>query len=1388
MFDKVKIVLRTTILLFVLISCLLANAETGSYFFTRIDINHGLSNNQIHCILKDSKGFMWFGTNSGLNRYDGYSFKIFKNTPSDSFSLTDNRIAGLFEDNFGKIWVILNESFNVYDPVTERFSQESEIFHKDAGIPVEKITNVQKDKDGNIWFISDQSLLFMYSPLSDSILYFKHIPGNERSIQADEITSIASDSKSDIWMIGSHGILEKIDHNTHDVVYRSEYLYEDYSEWTDLRLFIDKDDDLWIYSTSSADGAFFFDCKKMKFIHFLQKSAKHSISNDIVNAILQDNKGTIWIGTDHGGINLIDKKNFSVQVILNDPDDIRSISQNSITALYNDNEGIVWVGTFKKGVCYYHKNLFKFALFRHKPNAPNSLPYNDINCFQEDEKGNLWIGTNGEGLIYYDRGENTFSQFKHNPENPRSLSNDVIVSMLYDSQHTLWLGTFYGGLNQYIPPDFIHYRHNSENPSSIANDLIWDLIEDSKNNIWIGTLGAGLDLLHKEEGTFYHYRDGEPNSVHSGFILSIIEDRNGNIWLGTAHGIDFYDTRANRFIHYYNDPSDTSSLSSNSVVELLEDKRGDIWIATPGGLNVFNTKTKTFVRFSMEDGLPDNNILSLAEDNSGNIWMGTGNGISNLKVNYDSLTGRCKYDIINYSESDGLQGKEFNFSAALKTRKGELIFGGPDGFNMFHPEKLTRNNVPPVVVFTNFQILNKNIEIGEKVNGRVIFDQSLSTTREVSLKHFENVITIEFAALNYIHPEENEYAYMLEGFNKIWMKTNSFNRKATYTNLDPGEYTFFVRASNNDGVWNNAGTALKIIVLPPFWKTKAAILFYILLLLGALFTLRKLVLVRERIKFKNEQEKKESQRRHELDLLKIRFFTNVSHEFRTPLSLIITPLEKMLKQGSKNDQHPQLQMIHRNAKRLLNLVNQLLDFRRMEVQKINLKPSYGNIVEFINEIFQSFNDLSEKKNIKFEFNSTCEEFYTYFDKDKLEKIIFNLLSNAFKFTPEGGHVEIDLGIENNLNPKEPGQSDKGNITIQVKDTGIGIRKSKIDKIFDRFFQSEEDGSLVNYGSGIGLSLTKEFVQLHKGKIYVESEPGEGSTFKIVLPILSDPAGESSHTHASYEKLDEHLKYEEETQSSGKSNKALVLLVEDNDDFRFYLKDNLSNKYSIIEAANGKEGLKQAIANLPDLIVSDIMMPEMDGLELCQQLKNEITTSHIPVILLTARMSEQKRTEGYETGADEYITKPFSFEILESRMKNLILQRERIKNSFQKHFKIEPGEIGITSLDEKLIKKALEEVEKNMSNPEFSVEKLSRELGMSRVHLYKKLTALTGKTPIEFIRIMRLKRAAQYLEKSQLTVSEVAYEVGFNDPRYFSRYFKSEFGILPSQYANSGKKT
>lgn len=1383
--------MRSTLLfVFTFFTALIIKAESDLYSFSRIDVNQGLSNNQVQCFYKDRQGFIWIGTNSGLNRYDGYSFRIYKSDPSDSSSIADNRISYIFEDNFGKLWVGNGGNFRTYDPDTERFSSESVIFSKNRDIPNDSLDNIIQDNFGDIWFISVSKGVFHYIRESDSVVHLKSETGNTVSISSNSISSVIREKDSSIWIVSNYGILEKLNQVTHEVAYRNDMIHLHYDQWMELKMYIDKDDDIWISSRNNAIGAYLFNPSSKEFIHYHKEAPVHKLNNNIVTAIVEDNQGIIWIGTDHGGLNLLNKTDNSLTILQHNPDDERSISHNSIISLYRDNEGIIWVGTYKKGACYYHKNLYKFKLVKHQPNNPASLPYDDVNVFQEDEKGNLWIGTNGEGLCYFQRNRNIFTQYKHDPDNTQSLSNDIIVSMLYDRQNRLWLGTYYGGLNLYDGSRFTHFAHNPTDSLSLADDRVWDIFQDSRGNIWIGTLGSGLDRLNDDLKTFTHFPAFVPNSIHSNYVSHITEDQEGKLWIGTAHGIDIFDYESREFNHLIHDQGDTNSLSSNLIAYILIDSRKLVWIGTYSGLTIFDPKQEKYYRYYREDGLPDNSILSLVEDKMGFVWIGTGNGISRISLVMDTVSGNPEIICMNFTEADGLQGKNFNDGAVYKTSKGEIIFGGADGFNIFYPESIPYNLNEPSILITGLQIFNDNIKVGQKVNGRVLLKNSISTIEAITLKHSEDVISIEFTALNYIHPEKNEFEYKLEGFNKNWLTTKSNDRKATYTNLDPGEYMFRVRASNNDGIWNKEGVRLKIIVKPPVWKTKAAIVVYIFLLLGALIFFRRLVLLRERLKIQNEQERQEARRRHELDLLKIRFFTNVSHEFRTPLSLIITPLEKMLKKTGDESQRSQLKLIYRNSRRLLNLVNQLLDFRRMEVQEIVLKPAYGNIVEFIKEIYQTFTDLSEKKNIQFKFDSSLKDYFTYFDHDKIEKIVFNLLSNAFKFTPEGGTVTIELSI--NLpeflhNSQEPDSS--GNMILRVEDNGIGIAKENLDKIFDRFFQNDMPGSMVSQGSGIGLSLTREFVKLHKGTIDVDSEPGKGSCFIVKLPLINKGEDEEESSELEVEVSPAgKFAVTDEALSEQPSDKYLILLVEDNDDFRFYLKDNLKGRYNLMEAANGKEGLQKATSSLPDLIVSDIMMPEMDGIELCRLLKTNPETSHIPIILLTARMSQDVKQEGYETGADDYITKPFSFEMLESRIHNLIKQRERIKKSFQKHFKIEPGEIGITSLDEKLMNKALATVEEHMSDSEFSVEKLSRELGMSRVHLYKKLTSLTGKTPIEFIRIMRLKRAAQYLGKSQLTVSEIAFEVGFNDPRYFSRYFKAEFGMLPSQYIQIQKKS
>lgn len=1355
-------------------------AQNSQYKFVRLDNKQGLSHNQVTSIYKDSKGFMWFGTMSGLNRFDGYKFKVFKHSIQDSTSISDNFIQNITEDNDHNLWVNTRNGVNIYNPQTESFQRSPSVLLKRFDLTRLTFKTLWKDRLGNVWGIGSTSGIYIQEAKTGKMIRLSHKDNDTTSLKSNIVASVKEDLNDNYWVIHQDGIIEKIQKKSFKVVFRSYELQNQHlGNLTDLELFIDKDNDLWILPGESR-GLYYLNTHNKTFLHITKDSPNCKLNTNIVRHITQDNQGIIWIGTDHGGINLLNKKDFTVRYLLNNPEDDKSISQNTINSMYKDDQGIIWIGTFKNGISYYHENLIKFQLIKHQLNNLQSIDFDDVNCFAEDAKENLWIGTNGGGLIYYDRHSGHFSSYVHQATNPNSLSNDIILSLYLDNTQKLWIGTYFGGLDIFDGKRFHSFRNNPCDPQSIADDRIWRVFEDSKSNIWIGTLGGGLDQFNRQKETFLHYRNGDINSVRSPYVICFQEDKDKNIWIGTADGIDVLLNQTGRFMHYEHETNNPQSLSNNNVTAILEDSRKWIWVATREGLNLFNKEKGTFKVYREEDGLPDNAIVALLEDNSHNLWVSTPNGLSCISVAKMS-DGGCSASFKNYDEADGLQGKAFNENAAFKTRKGELVFGGANGINIFQPSEIKTNKTIPAVILTDFLIFNRSVKVNERFDGRVILKRAICEAKELDLKYSENIFSIEFTALNFIHPEKNRYMYKLEGFNEDWMKADGKNRKATYTNLNPGKYIFRVKASNNDNYWNEQGISITITVLPPFWKTKFALFIYILLIIGALLLSRTILLERARLKFRLEQERRESQQSHELDMMKIKFFTNISHEFRTPLTLIITPLEKIIKNTKDDELKQHLGLIFRNAKRLLNLVNQLLDFRRMEVQELKLAPTRGNIVEFIKEISYSFSDISEKKNIQFTFLSEVGAFETYFDQDKLEKILFNLLSNAYKFTPEQGAVSVELRLVHDFS--DAYQSQGKQLEIRVKDSGIGIEPEKHEKIFERFFQNELSGNIINQGSGIGLSITREFVKLHKGTITVESEPGNGSCFIILLPLQS--AGGIITNKPTSEGISENFERENRTSESTLTiegnDKPVILIIEDNEDFRFYLKDNLKDSYYVLNASNGKDGWRQILSHVPDLVVSDIMMPEITGIELCQKIKNDTRTSHIPVILLTARHAEEQKLEGFQSGADDYITKPFNFEILELRIKNLISQRESLRNAFQKQIVINPSEISVTSLDEKLILKAISTVEKNISNPDFSVEELSRELAMSRVHLYKKLLSLTGKSPIEFIRVIRLKRAAQLLEKSQLSISEIAYEVGFNNPKYFTKYFKTEFGVLPSQY-------
>jgi signal transduction histidine kinase/ligand-binding sensor domain-containing protein/DNA-binding response OmpR family regulator len=1342
----------------------------SNYSFSKIDIEDGLSHNQVNSIVKDSDGFLWFGTVSGLNRYDGYSFKVFRRQPNSSSSLYNNSIYSLYELPDGKIWVTTGAGACIYNSYTEKFDSASN-YLSSLGLPLGGVlnsgVNIVKGNNGRYWFLYDSLGLYRYSDGEKKAKLFR------RSNPSEKIASVTETKDGKLWLMYQDGLLEQYDLKSNKIIFSSNALQKLNKNNISYSLLADNDGDLWLWYFGY--GALLFHPANNSIRQFNETSFPSRLNSNLVSKIVQDDKGYIWVATDHGGVNLIDKKNnFSVTYLMNDPKDPKSLSQNSLPVIYKDDDGIIWLGTYKQGINYLNSNIVRFPHYYHNESNAKSLQYDDVNRFAEDKSGNIWIGTNGGGLIYFDRKKNTFKQYLHDPNNINSLSNNVIVSLCIDHEDKLWIGTYYGGLNCFDGKKFTHYKHNDNDPSSLADDKVWEIFEDREKKLWIGTLGKGLDRFDRSSNRFEHYqfKAGEQSPLRSNFVSAIIQDKKGNLWIGTDQGIAVFEKNTTTPTFY---PNEKISLSSNVVTALSEDSNGRIWVGTMDGLNLFDEKTKSFQIFTTSDGLPDNMIFNILEDDHQKLWISTPDGLCSVALTQKD--NRPGFTVVHYDATNDLQNREFNDNAALKTRTGELFFGGPSGFNIINPDKIAKPVYHPKIIFTGLQILNTYVQPGKEINGRILLKKALSKLETIELKYKENLFTIEFASLDFSHGSLGKYAYMLKGFNSDWLYADGSQRRVTYTNLDPGHYTFKLKVLNPDGVWSNEKT-LQINIAPPFWRTPIAYAIYLLAAIGILFLARKITLDRAHMRFEMQQQRREAERAHAIDQLKTKFFTNVSHEFRTPLSLIISPLDKIIKNEKDEDQKKQLNLVHRNAKRLLNLVNQLLDFRKIEVQGLKLHPSIGDIVQFAKDTSYSFTDIAEKKGIQFSFASNVDNLEIYFDKDKIEKILFNLLSNAFKYTPDNGTVSVKLVHA----PRNDGK--EGTVSIEVQDNGIGIPADKQERIFERFFQTDVPDSMVNQGTGIGLAITKEFVRLHNGVITVHSEPDKGTCFKVVLPAkkIHETFVQPVANPVSIE--DAEQINVAESQANGK--KKTIVIAEDNEDLRFYLKENLRSQYHVEEAANGKEGWEKIKLINPDLVVSDIMMPFMDGIELAKKIKTDTLTAHIPVILLTAMGSEEKQIEGFEVGVNDYITKPFTFEILASRIKNLLAQQKLLQKRFQKQIEVNPSEVTVTPVDEKFLKQALEIVERYIDNPDFSVEDFSREMYMSRVALYKKILSLTGKAPLEFIRSIRLKRAARLLEKSGMSVAEIAYEVGFNNPKNFTKYFKEEFKVLPSQYA-AGKK-
>jgi len=1344
----------------------LSSAFAQDRLFAHLDLRQGLSHAHVSSIYRDNQGFIWIGTESGLNRFDGYKVRVFRNDSSDSTSLPHDYITGLFKMPDGKMGVVTPRGACLYDPASETFSARPKDFQTYAISHPRNLRNAVPDAKGNYWFLIDGNGLVCFNEKSRKGISFESIGHDDTSIGSNSVTSLMHHADGSYWIAHSDGMVENFVFENRTIGVKSRHNFFNHrrlskNDHLNCLLATDRSGDVWVFSTNYDMGVAFLDKREGR-IHYLGKTfGTPRLSSDMITGVTEDSSGRIWIANGQNGIDVLDKKAYTVTHIDHVSEQEHGLSHNAITTLVKDSDGMIWAGTYKGGAHYFHESIRQFPLVN-RHTRPHGLPFEDVNAFVEDAKGNLWLGTNGGGLIYFDRAKKIFSSYRHDPNNPHSLSNDVVVSLCLDHQNQLWIGTFLGGLNRFDGQKFTRYQHNPGHPGSLPGRSVWELFEDSRHQLWIGTLDGGLCRFDPIKNTFSSYHHPKQRALYSTYVPTIFEDSKGNMWFGTSTGIDVLKEADGGMVHYEAEPDNPSSLASNDIFGILEDAKGRIWIGSRGGLSLWQAKSNTFVNFGEKQGLPDDAIISMLEDESGRLWLATPNGLSCATIS--SKKAGLKVSFTNYSEMDGLQGRQFTEDAALRTRAGELIFGGANGFNLFRPRELGGNRMVPRLAFTDFQLFNRSVRPG------------VSTNPSIVLKASDNVFSIEFAALSFIQPGKNQYKYKLEGFNQEWLTTDASDRKVTFTNLDAGDYVFRVIASNNDGLWNRKGISLHIRVLPPFWKSPIAYFLYAVAIILLLLATRRMIQERERMKFAIRQTREEARRSQELDMLKTKFFTNVSHELRTPLSLILAPVEKLSERAVGGEDRRQFELIQRNAKRLLNLVNQLLDFRKLEVNEIRLQLTEGDLVGFVKNTVFSFSDLSEKKDIRLSFHSNVPELDTAFDHDKLEKILFNLLSNAIKFTLGPGEVSVTMAVRD--------AGDNHLVDIQVEDTGIGIPVEKQEMIFERFFQSDLPNTIINQGSGIGLAITREFVRIHGGTVRVDSQVGKGSCFTVMLP-LKKSGGLVAH-EATMEVIEPLVPEERLRHEPHSSDKPLILIVEDHEDFRFYLKDNLKHSYTVIEASNGESGWDKALVHRPVLIVSDIMMPGLNGLDFCKMVKSDQRLSGTPVILLTARSDDKQFLEGFEAGADDYIPKPFNFQVLESRIRNLISSREKLQALFASGSGIRASEIEITPLDQQFLRDMVEAIERHISNADFTVVDLARELGVSRSQLFKRVEMVTQKSPLEVIRQIRLQHAAQLLEKSQLSVSEIAYRVGFNNPKYFARYFREMYQVLPSEYS-SGRR-
>lgn len=1346
--------------------------------FKRINNENGLSNSTIETIFQDSRGFMWFGTRDGLNRFDGYQMLIFKYDASDSNSIGDSYITSIYEDGDRYLWVGTLNGLNRFDPVKNSFTR---YYHQPANpgsLSHNQITKILGGTGQKIWIGTWGGGINLFDPATNRFTLI-HLPDAEKNNHPYTfINTLFEDSKGNTWAGTEGGLLLYNNSDQRFVPAQMNFSADGMQKPYSIRVICEDKNNNLLLGTSD-NGLIIYDPKyrtQKQFLH--DENNPNSISSNLLRAILVNKQGAVWTGTVNGGLDFYDSRSDKFVNYQYQPDNPASLSQRTVSALYEDRQGNIWIGTHRGGVNLYMPGIEKFNLFQQRPNA-NSLSYNDVKSFCEDRQGNIWIGTDGGGLNLFDRKKNTFKHFKYDHRDENSIGSNEVINITEDSQGNLWIATWGGGLCRYNKEkdNFIRYRQNG---TVTAPKYIQHIYEDSKKNLWVATYFDGLYLFNRQDLRWSRMeKSNSGKTALSGKnILCITEDRQGNTWIGTDDGgLNRLDAATKEFSHYFNSDDKKPDLRV-----LYTDSKGNLW-AGQSGLFLYDRGTDRFKTFDENSTLSKEFIKGIAEDNKGNLWISTSNGITLLNPEHNIIR--------KYNTADGLQGLEFEANAFLKTTDGQLFFGGINGFNAFYPNEIVSNSFIPPVFITDFQINNKHV-LGGKRN--TFLKEDISYTNEIRLSYSDATFSFGFAALNYTVSENNQYAYKLQNWDKDWINAGN-NKQASYTNVSPGTYTFYIKASNNDGVWNEKGDTLIIIIEPPFWRTWWFEALVFLILSAAAFSFYRF---RRKLAIERYEEKK----KEEMHELQLQFFTNISHEFRTPLSLIAGPIEKLMKDNPASKENHTYKVIQKNTNRLLQLINELMDFRKAESGILKLQVMQGNIPAFLEELSEEFSELAQQKHIQFSISEQTAQSSAWFDRQVLEKIIINLLSNSFKYTPDHGTVTLEvLASLENFKPRYAGElilkndfKGKNYLYFRVADNGSGISKESLPHLFERYYRVSDN----HLGSGIGLAFVKNLTQLHKGNIYVYSERNKGT--EIIIGIPCNKADYNNEERWLREKNTNQVKLESLTPVAPSDVTrpipavdspvtATLLIADDNAELRLFLKEVLETQYRIVEATDGKIALDKLQDFLPDIIISDIMMPVMDGIEFCRNVKTNLETSHIPFILLTAKDGIDAQIAGTGTGADYYFSKPVSMELLQLTIRNILLQKQKLKERYQKDYQVEIKELVSISRDKEFMDRLISIIEENLARPDLDIDFVCTQIGMSRTKLYNKIKGISGLAIGDFIRTIRLKKAAQLMAQTDISITEVMYSVGIQTQSYFSKAFKTEFGKTPTQFLKEleGKK-